>query len=79
MRDKITDIESLSKMGAWLKKTFALVAHHRSGVTAAGTYAGQDQIQDSARQRMHASRLQPQGILVNRATMRGEIEFGGCG
>ncbi len=42
--EEITDIESSSKTAAWLKKTFALVAHHRSGVIAAGTYAGQDQI-----------------------------------
>ena len=77
--DEITDIERASKARARLEEPRALIAHHRPRVTAPGTYAGQDQIQHSARQRMHASRLQPRDLMANLETMRGDVRRGECG
>ena len=78
-RDEITDIERASEARARLEESRALIAHHRPRVTAPRTYAGQDQIQHGARQRMHASRLHSRELMANLATMRGDVGTAGCG
>ena len=79
IRDKIADIESASRAGSWLKKTCALIAHHRSGVTAPCTSTSQDQVQDSARERMHASRLRSSRLTVKRTTVHVDVGTVRCG
>ena len=78
-RDEITDIERASEARARLEESRALIAQHRPRVTAPRTYAGQDQIQHGARQRMHASRLHSRELMANLATMRGDVGTAGCG